>query len=135
MKKFSLIALCALLLVVTGCGGGSKNKVVCTASEEQGGIKMTAEVVAEFDSSDKLEDATVTYDLGDSTVAEQYCSLFKLMEDSENGVAVKCSGTKVVITGYANLASDDDEEDVVGMSKDEFIKKIEASDDASFTCK
>ena len=51
MKKFSLIALCALLLVVTGCGGGSKNKVVCTASEEQGGIKMTAEVVAEFDSS------------------------------------------------------------------------------------
>jgi hypothetical protein len=133
MKKYSLIALAALLLVVTGCGG-SKNKVTCTATEEEGGIKMTAELVAEFDKDDKLSDATVTYDLGDSTVAKQYCSLFQLMEDEEKGVKVSCSGSKVTISGYANAQSDDDEE-VLGMSRDEFIKKMEETEDVKFTCK
>ena len=137
MKKYSLIALAALLVVVTGCGGGgSKNTVTCTATSNEGGIEMKAEVVAEFDSNDKLEDATVTYDLGDSTVANQYCSLFKLMEDESKGVKVTCSGTKVTMTGFAQLESEDeDDESAIGMSKEDFIKKMEESEDGSYTCK
>ena len=134
MKKYSLIAIAALLLV--GCGGGgSKNTVTCTASQSEGGINMKAEVVAEFDSSDKLTDATVTYDLGDSTVANQYCSLFKLMEDEEKGVKVTCSGTKVTMTGFAQLDSTDEDEAAIGMSKEDFIKKMEESTDAAYSCK
>ena len=134
MKKLSLISLAALLLFVTGCGG-SKNSVTCTASEESDGIKMTAEIVAEFDDNDKLTDATIEYDLGDSTVAEQYCSFFKLMEDSEKGVSVKCSGTKITVNGYAQIEDAEEEESVIGMTKDEFIKKVESTEDGSYTCK
>ena len=152
MKKYLLVVLCALLLVtVTGCGskkekgenggnGGNnnpaKNQVVCTATGEENGIKMTAEVIGEFDNDNKLTDAKVSYDLSDETVAQQYCSLFKLMEDTEKGVTVNCSGTKITINGYANMESDDEDDKVLkGISKDEFISYIKSSDEATYTCK
>jgi hypothetical protein len=147
MKKYLLIVLCALVLVtVTGCGsskkeengngGTSKNQVVCTASQEENGIKMTAEIVAEFDSADKLTDAVVSYDLNDEDTAKQYCTLFKLMEDTEKGVTVECSGSKITVKGYANIeTSEEDDKAMKGASKEEFIKYVQSSEDGNFTCK
>ncbi len=153
MKKYLLVVLCALLLVtVTGCGsskkeegenggngGGSdtpsKNQVVCTATQEENGIKISAEIVADFDSSDKLTDAVVSYDLGDATTAQQYCSLFKLMEDAEKGVTVSCSGTKITVNGYAKMEASEDEKSLVGASKEEFINTVKSTEDGNFTCK
>lgn len=135
MKKILLVSVCALfLLVLTGCGS-SKNQVTCTGSSEENGIKMTAELVADFDKNDKLSGATVVYDLNDSTVASQYCSFFKLMEDADKGITVECSGTKITIKGYAEMLVDDETGEKVDLTKDEFIKKMEESTEEKFSCK
>ena len=131
MKKYFLVVLCAVLVfVVAGCS--KKNQLVCTGESTESGVKMKAEIVADFDSNDKLTDATVTYDLGSKEVADQYCSLFKLAEDKEKGVTIDCSGSKIIMKGYANV-SDEDEEAVVGKTKEEFKKLVES--DQGVTCK
>ena len=71
-----------------------------------------------------------TYDVGDKETADQYCSLFKLMEDKEKGIEVSCSGTKVTIKGFAKI--DDEDEKMIGMSKEEFLKKAQ---EENMTCK
>ena len=82
MKKYFLIVVCALLLfVVTGCG--NKNQLKCTGSMEDSGMKIEAEVVADFDENDKLTDATIVYDLGSSETASAWCSIFEYMKDAD----------------------------------------------------
>ena len=133
MKKCLLAVICVLVLfVTTGCG---KNQVKCTASSTENGVKMDAEVVATFDSNDKLTDAVITYDLNDKTVASQYCAIFKLAENAEKDIKVTCSGTKVTITGYANLESEEDDESLKDLTKEEFVKRVQESEEAKFTCK
>lgn len=131
MKKYLLVFLCALTLVVTGCG---KNQVTCTATLEESGVKMDAKVVADFDKDSKLSDATFEYEFNDSSIVDQYCSIFKLMEDAAKGITVECSGKKITIKGYAKVASDE-EESLVGVTKEEFIKQVEESEEGKFTCK
>ena len=137
MKKYFLVVFCALLLfVVTGCG--NKNQVVCKATMTESGITMNAEVIGDLDNDNKIKDVTVVYDLNNSETADQYCSLFKMFEDSENGVSVSCSGSKVTIKGLSSMdISDDDEDKVIGLTKEEFIKKAteENEDGINFTCK
>ncbi len=132
VKKYFLFVFCAVLLfVVTGCG--NKNQVVCTGSSTEGGINIEAKLVADFDENDKLKDAEVTYDLKDKSSADQYCSLFKLMEDKDKGVTVDCSGSKITIKGYANMDVEEDESDaMIGKTKEEFKKLMEEEE---FTCK
>ena len=131
MKKYYLVLVCALLLLlVTGCG--NKNQVKCTGEFSESGINMGAEIIADLDADDKIVDATVVYDLKDSTMASQYCSLFKLAEDSDKGISVSCSGSKITITGYANMSDDDDSDGYLGVSKEDFIKAME---EEKFTCK
>ena len=135
MKKYYLIAFCAvLLLAVTGCG---KNQVKCTGTFEEGGISIDAELIADFDKADKLTDATIVYTVKDKEKAEQYCALFKLMENADKGVKIECSGNKITIKGYANMESDDEEESetMVGKTKEEFIKAMEELDEQKLTCK
>ncbi len=130
MKKYLFVVFCALFVVaLTGCG--KKNQVVCTGTYSEGGMNMKAEVVADFDDSDKLTDASITYDLGDKTTADQYCSLFKMMENADQGVSVSCSGTKITIKGYAKMESEDGEDGLIGASKEDFIK---AMTDEVITC-
>ena len=131
MKKYFLVVFCALLLfVVTGCG--NKNQVKCTGSFSEGGMNMEAEMIADLDENDKVVDVTAVMDLGNSDTANSFCSLYKLMEDKEKGVEVSCSGSKITIKGYANVEAGEDEDQVVGKTKDEFIKLMEEED---FTCK
>ncbi len=127
MKKYLLVVLCALLVVVVGCS--KKNQVKCSATQEEGGIKMEAEVIAEFDDKDIIKDATVVYDLQDEKTATTYCSLFKLAEDKDKGITVDCSGSKITISGFTKM---EDENELDGKSKADFIKAMEAE---KFTCK
>ena len=129
MKKYLFVLVCALLLLVTGCG--NKNQVKCTGKDESTG--MEAQIVADFDDNSKLVDASVVYDVKDKDTVEQYCSLFKLMENTDKGVSVSCSGTKITIKGFAKMEADEDEEDsMIGKTKEEFIKAME---EEKFTCK
>ena len=133
MTKYLLVVLCALLVVVvTGCG--NKNQVTCSGSMEESGMTIKAEIIADFDESDKLTDATVVYDLGSSDTANQWCSMFKLMNDYEKGIEVSCSGSKITIKGYAKMA-EDGEESMVGKTKEEFKKAMEEETEGQVTCK
>jgi hypothetical protein len=130
VKKYFLVVFCALLMfTLTGCG---KNQVKCTGSYSEEGMKISAEMIADLDANDKVTDATAIFDLGDSNTANQYCSLFKLAETADSGVKVTCSGTKVTIEGYAKMESDDEEDELIGLSKEDFIKAMAEED---FTCK
>jgi hypothetical protein len=133
MKKYFLMVLCALLLlVVTGCG--NKNQVVCTGSMSEGGVEVKAEMVAEFDKDDKLTTVTVTEDLGDKEKADQMCALFKAFVPADSGVDISCSGSKVTIKGYENMA-DDEEDKMIGMTKEEFKKAMQEETKGAVTCK
>ena len=131
MKKyFSIFCCIALLFIVIGCS--KKNQVVCTQTQTENGVTIKGEVVVDFDNNDKLTDATAIYDLSDKAAADQYCSLFKIMENADKDIKIDCSGTKITIKGFANMDSSDDEEKIVGMTKAEFIQKMEAE---KMTCK
>ena len=122
MKKYLLVLACAMLLCAVGCG--KKNQVVCTQSETENGITMKAEVTVDFDANDKLTDATAVYELSDKDTASQYCAFMKLAEDAEKGVKIECSGNKITIKGFAKMDEDEDEEKLIGMSKEDFINKM-----------
>lgn len=133
MKKYFLVVFCTLLLLtVTGCG--NKNQVVCTGSMSEGGVDVKAEMVADFDKDDKLTSVTVTEDLGDKEKADQMCALFKAFMPADSGVDISCSGSKVTIKGYENMA-DDEEDKMVGMTKEEFKAAIEKEAEGELTCK
>ena len=137
MKKYFLVVFCAFLLfVVTGCG--NKNQVVCSASMNEAGMTMKADLIGELDKDEKISSVTIVYDLNDSKTAETYCNLFKMAEDKEKGVTVDCSGSKITIKGLASMDMDDEDgEKVIGLTKDEFIKKAteQEEDGVKFTCK
>ena len=135
MKKYIIVALLIVFLTV-GCGKKNSNQVKCTAKMPvNASLTIDAEIIAYFDKDDKLNDATFVYDLKDKDMAEQYCSMFKLMESAADGVKVKCSGTKITIEGYGNLETADDAEEIMGMTKSEFIKTMESYTEAEFSCK
>ncbi len=131
MKKYFLVVFCALLLfVVTGCG--NKNQVKCTGSFSEGGMSMDAEIIADLDDNDKVTDVTAIMDLKDKDTATQFCSLYKMFADEEKGIEISCSGSKITIKGYSKLEAETEEEDIVGKTKDEFIKAMQ---EEKFTCK
>ncbi len=132
MKKYFLVVLCAVVLfVVTGCG--NKNQVVCEETATEGGVSMKAEIIVDFDDNDKLTDATAVYNLDSEETANQYCAFMKLAEDADKGVKVECSGKKITIKGFANVDQDEDEEPMIGMSKEDFMKKM--AEEENVTCK
>ncbi len=135
MKKYlKLFSILLVLLVLAGCG--KQNKLVCSATMDEEGVKMTGEITALFDSSNKFTDAEVTYILDNETTAQTYCSLFKLAEDEEKGIKVECSGKKITIKGFGNMIADDeDDEELKNMTKEDFKKYMESSEEAKYTCK
>ena len=134
MKKYFLVGVCALLLfVVTGCG--NKNQVVCSGTMQDGGVEVKAEIVADFDDSDKLTNVTMTEDMGSKEAADKVCAVFNAFMGSEEGFEVTCSGSKVIIKGYEKLAENEEEEKMIGLTKDEFKKAIEKEAEGKVTCK
>ena len=134
MKKYFLVVFCAaLLFVVTGCG--SKNEMKCTGTMEENGQKVEAEVTAEFDKDDKLTTVTMVEDLGDKEKADQFCAMYNAFASQmPEGVSVSCSGSKVTIKGFEKM-DDEEEESVIGKSKEEFKKAMEEQSEGKLTCK
>ena len=134
MKKYFLVVFCALLLfIVTGCG--SSNQVKCTGSMEEDGQKFEAEVIGEFDKDDKLTTVTMIEDVGDKEKADQVCAMYNAFASQmPEGVKVSCSGSKVTITGYEKM-DEEDEDQIVGKTKDEFKKLMEEESEGKLTCK
>ena len=70
--KSSLKKILGLLVLVVGVillAGCNKNEVTCSATMEEDGVSMKGIIVGQFDSADKLKDAVVSYEFGDSTVS------------------------------------------------------------------
>ncbi len=132
MKKGILLGLASLFLL-TGCGSNG-NKVVCTGKLEEDGMKAEMKLTATL-KDDKVEKvaADMTFDSKDT--AKQYCSLFEMAnsfaEDEADKVKFKCDGKTISFENYADFAGEDDE--IVGMSKADFIKEMEKED--GVTCK
>lgn len=150
MKKLYLGAVvgASALLLLTGCGSG--NKVNCTASFEEGGHKYTGELIADLDNDDKVKDLSASMTFETEEDADQFYSMYESLinmakQYAEEGqevpeINIKKDGKKVIISDYAALeemGSDEDGEKLIGMSKDDFIKKIESdeSDGTKWTCK
>ena len=132
MKKYFLIVFCALLLLVTGCG--SKNQVKCTGTMKEGDQEIKAEIIGNFDENDKLTTVTLIEDVGSKETADQYCSLYKAFMTADSGMSINCSGSKITIEGYEKMADDDDEQ-IVGKTKEEFKKAMEEESEGQVTCK
>ena len=138
MKKFVLLSLCVFsLVVVTGCGGGSKKQVTCTAKMSEDGMNMTVSIIADLDKDDKVTAVKEEMDLGDKTTAETYCNLYKLFVTDDSGMKIDCSGSKIIISNLETLDMDDEGgEKIIGISKDEFISKAKANTgETEVTCK
>ena len=150
MKKLQLGAVVGVsaLVLLTGCGG-SGNKVNCTANFEEEGHKYKAEMIAELD-NDKVKDlsASMTFESADD--ADQFYSSYQAIinmakQYAEEGqeipeIDIKKSGKTITISNYAALTSTIDSEDgekLIGITKDEFIKKVESMDEdgVKWSCK
>ena len=135
MKKLGALLIVGTLFL-TGCG----NKVVCSSTvkdgEESYKVKITANMKSNKVSS---VDGEMTFESEAS--AEKMCSMLNLVNsfssDEEKKLDFKCKGKKITIKNYDKLESDDAEDKLVGLTKDEFIKKMtEGSDEESkVTCK
>ena len=105
----------------------SKNKVVCSGKMEEAGIKLTMEMAATFDSSDKLDGASVAMSFDDKTIAEQYCSLYKAgLKDVDN--VIECEGNTIKFSDFTAVFGDE----AKGTKKADFIELME---DEGLTCK
>ena len=125
MKKYFLFAIVALLLL-TGCG---KKQVVCSATEEEGGVKVTESIIGDLDSSDKITKVSMEMEYPDTDTAKTNCESAK----SVFGDKVSCSGKKIVIDDATAFLGDQDT--IVGLTKDEFITLFTSTNEAEVTCK
>ncbi len=128
MKRYILgIILFLSILLLSGCG----KEIVCTKSETADGKTSTVEVKAKFNGSDKLTSASITYDFGDQTSAEQICNLFK-ESDKYKDMKIDCSGSKIVFKDAIKLLSDEASESAKERTREEVIKSAEED---GYTCK
>lgn len=149
-NKFLLgtVAGLSCLTFLTGCG--SKKNVTCTADFEEDGHKYVGEIIAELDDNDKIKDASVSMNFEKEEDATQMYNSYKMILSFAEGMAeegdaevpkidIKQNGKKVTISNFAELSKiqseDEDNTNIIGMKKDEFIKTIEAREDAKWSCK
>ena len=134
MKKVVfLIAICALFL--TGCG--SKDKLVCSGKTDMMGYSVEAKVTAEF-KNDKVSDVKAELVFDDEDTAKSMCSMFELANSmagsEEEKMSIECKGKSLVFKDFSQLIEDEEtNEKVIGMSKADFIKEMEETENV--TCK
>lgn len=150
MKKLYLgaVAGASALLLLTGCG--SSSKVNCKADFEEEGHKYKGEIIAELDSNDKVKDVSASMTFESADDADQFYTMYQQMinmakQFAEEGqeipeINIKKSGKTITISDYAALekmSSSEETEAIIGLKKDEFIKKIESNTDdgAKWSCK
>ena len=132
MKK-ALLILPVMLLLVTGCG---KKEVVCTGTVEEDGQKYEMKFIGTL-KDDKIDSAKAIMTFSDETTAQSMCGMFALVnsfaEDDDKKIDYKCDGKVITLNSLDNYI-DDEEEQIKGMTKDEFIKKVTEEND-QITCK
>lgn len=144
MKKGLLLLLVSVfgLTLLTGCGGSSK-KVTCTAKIESSGDSAggSAEIVAELDDSDKVKGVSATMKFESEEEASQAYGMMSfvnaMIEQQGEGdkIDVKLDGKTLTINNFDAYAGMDSEEKLIGMSKEDFIKAMEADEEMKATCK
>lgn len=123
LKIMLVVAFLSIaLFALTGCG----NKLVATRESEEMGMKMKKKVEISF-KNDKVNKVKMTYTFDDKDTAESMKSLLSLgftMSGSSDGVEIKQSGKKVIITldseAYADMESEYED-----LSKDELKEALE----------
>ena len=116
MKKYLSVVACLLVaFALTGCG--KESKVECTLTDDQG---RDLKVIGNLGKDNKITSTTMIMEVG-TEIDDATCTMVEAMLGSEVE-DVKCSGDKVT----AKLTS----KELVGMTKDEFIKEFEG-----YTCK
>ena len=119
MKKAVVLGLSSLFLL-TGCGS---NKVTCSQSLNEAGMKIEAKIIATI-KKDKVDAFEVVYNTDSKTTAQMFCTLYK---------DAKCSGKKVTIKGDAAMKMMGiSKSEVQKTSKADFVKGIEST---GFKCK
>ena len=91
--------------------------------------------------NNKVSSVNAEMNFDSEDTAKQTCSTLELMNsfntDESKKLDFKCKGKKITIKDYDKFGSDKEEDKLVGLTKDEFIKKMtEGSDeDSKVTCK
>lgn len=128
MKK--LVFVLGLCLLLSGCGN---NKVVCSGSVDEQGLKVKLEVSAAL-KDDKVNEVSASMTFDDEKAAKQYCGLMELAnsfaEDDSKKIDFECSGKSIEFKDYTKLM--DSDEKIKEMTKDQFIEVMEAE---KLTCK
>ena len=128
-KKIGALAVVSTL-VLTGCG---KKTVTCSATQEDGGEKMTTEVVGTL-KSNKIDSVKAKITFEKEETAKTYCSFLGLASTADDGskIDIKCDGKSITISNYEKLDSSDK---IIGLTKDEFISKMKESGGDKVSCK
>lgn len=128
MKK--LVFVLGLCLLLSGCGN---NKVVCSGSVDEQGLKVKLEVSAAL-KDDKVNEVSASMTFDDEKAAKQYCGLMELAnsfaEDDSKKIDFECSDKSIEFKDYTKLM--DSDEKIKEMTKDQFIEVMEAE---KLTCK
>lgn len=140
MKKFGAFLFVSTLLL-TGCGANkaAENKVTCSSTVVEDGKKVTTDVNAELKDG-KVSSVTATMSFDDEATAKESCELLafvsSLSEQSGVKLDYKCDGKSIVINNYDALTEEEDK--LVGLTKDEFIEKLKkqaTEEETEITCK
>ena len=127
MKKLlGLGAIFAGALILTGCGGS--NTYTCTAEYNEGGEKMTEEIVTRLDKDGKVESFDLVYTVSSEDTAKSIYDAYSTL----GGSNVKISGKKVTISKAEELEGS--QVQIVGMTKDE-VKSFVLAAAPDATCK
>lgn len=124
MKKGILfVSGIIMACMLTGCGS-SNDKLVCTLSQEQNGVKMDTTATTYFNSKDVATKVTVdmVVDAGSETMAK---TLVETMKDSYDDV--KQDGNKVTLK--KSVEPDKDDEDLTRK------EAKESFEEQGYTCK
>lgn len=128
MKKFVALLFVSMFFLA-GCG--SSNKVTCTKKVTEGEDSYKLSIVGNLKGG-KVKSVDMEMSFDDKEKADSYCKILELSNSSaeeEDKLDFKCSG-KTIILPYSEI---EDENDFIGLTKDEFIEMAKADD--SITCK
>ena len=112
MKKYLLIGIVGLLFLA-GCGKNAD--IVCTQDVSESGMNMKATYYG-YLTNDKVSKVEVEMVLEDESIAQLVC---RMMGTDDEEAKVTCNGKKITM-------SYEGESEVTGISKAEFIQKVEA---------
>lgn len=126
MKKGIIVFAAVVALgVVTGCG--KKNEVVCTGKTTENGATYEAKIVAKLKKG-KVADGYMEMKFSDKKTAETMCGFMAMAngmaEKDSDKIDYTCKGKVLKINSLKTM---DEDGELIGMTKDEFIKQAKSS--------